>query len=205
MDCDYIIEFEGKALPAMVSSDGKRVVLLNDEHQVLSYDVASGRSTGKFQLNDAGFWLATLDNNGNVVIVLQNSDRQWKLALYTPDGKLNWEYWLPSGAVPPNSQPPAVDSENRILLVFGKQLLRIANGELDYVFDLERVEPIVRFTVQEDNTVLLATQNRLHWIGNKGMGEMLVEMPPGEWLTTPPVIDAEGHLLIGTIKGVYCF
>lgn len=205
MDSDYIIEFEGKSLPAMVSADGKRLVLLNYDHQVLSYDVATGRSTGKFQLKEVGFWLASLDNDGNIAIVLQTAAKEWKLVLYTPDGKLQWEYDLPAGVLPPNAQPPAIDSENRVLFVFGKQLLRVNNGELDYALDLERVEPIVRLTVQVDNSVLLASQNRVFWVSDKGSAEPIVELQPGEWLTAPPVVTDDGHLLIASVRGVYCF
>ncbi len=204
MDHDFMLEFAGKALPAMVTADGSKVVVLNYDRQVLSFDVTTGKQLTAFVIDDIGFWAASLDNKDRVITVVMTKQKAWKLLCYSLSGIMQWEYELTGGAFSPYDQPPAIDGENRVLFVFGGRLLRLTEGFVDWQLSVDRIAPVHRLTVQGDNTILVASGRTLLHVDNEGVSRMLLELPPGEHFTAPPVVDSQERVVVGSTRGVYC-
>lgn len=204
-DCDWMREFEGNALPALVTSDNARVVLLNAASGVMVFDIVTGKTMNSFEITKAGFQQVSLDRRDRFVVSLYDAKAQPQLACYSLSGKAIWSCPLPSAERRDFRQPPAVDSDNRIAYIWGDTLLAIAEGTVRWRHVVPTTSFVPYITVLGDNSLLLAAGNTL-WHLNRD-GKLLLEicLEPEEQVTTPPVIDSRGRIYVGTTAGVYCW
>ena len=129
-DWKWLLEFEGKVLPCLLTSDLNRAVQLDNTGRVRIIDVESGEQTGEFIIEGAVFADASLDREDALLIHLLTAERERKLCRYNLEGTLLWEHLLPPGQPKPVAQPPAVDTNNRVYLLWNNFLMAFDNGEL---------------------------------------------------------------------------
>lgn len=203
-DYKYMRYFEGESLRGLVTSDGKLVVLLNDQGEVTSFDIETGRPSRAFKVEDAEFIEASLDREDNVVIVMDHPEDGTILACYDLTGNKKWQAPLPSGNKSIYSQPPAIDSENHVSFVWLNTLYHFVDGESAWKKEIPRTRYGQYITVLGDNSILLASGINLLQFGVDGEITTEIELDGGI-CTSPPVVDQNGRIIVGTTVGVRCF
>lgn len=203
-DWDWLKEFEGSCLTALVTADTGRLVLLNSMGHVITMAIDSGDEVQRFELPGAEFLKASLDRDDNLVVVLVTPEGERKLCRYSLTGELSWEFMLPAkGGI--LGQPPAIDADNRVYYMENNILRVIDKGELQWEY---RVPPARHFqflTILGDNSVLVASANSLTHLDADGGALFVKLLEAGQQISTPPVVDNRGRIYVGTAAGIYCF
>ncbi len=204
-DWDWLHEFEGTALPALVTGDNARVVLLNTASLVTIFDIATGKTSGSFEIPQAGFLQASLDRRDRLIVALYGAEAHPQLDCYSLSGDLVWSCPLPSAERRAYRQPPAVDGDNRIAYIWGDTLLVVADGTILWRHAVSATRYVPYVTVLGDNSLLLAAANALVHLDKDGGLLFEMYLKPEVSITTPPVVDAAGRVYVGTTAGVHCF
>ncbi len=201
---EWLLEFKGNSLPALVTADARKVILLNNESQVLIYDSDSGERQGSFEIEGCWFLKASLDCHDNLVILSTSVEKEKKLSSYSLSGTMIWEYMLPSGEAGMPDQPPAVDKDNRVYFISNNFVNAIDKGELSWQYPILDAQYFQYITVLGDNSILVASANMLYHLSQSGEVLFSNLISPDEQITTPPVVDAKGRIYLGTAAGIYC-
>ena len=204
-DWDWHLEFEGTVLPALVSGDSKKIILLNTNNQVKVFDIETGKQSKVFEIEGVAFHLASLDNDDNIIISVNTVENQRKLLNYTLDGDLNWEYELPFVESMPFAQPPAIDSNNRVYFIINNFLYVINKGKLQWQYPLPEAQYYQFITILGDNSVLVVAANLICHLAQNGDVIFTSFVMTDDQITTPPVIDLNGRIYFGAAAGVYCY
>jgi outer membrane protein assembly factor BamB len=201
---EWIKEFEGVPLPALVTQKGDRVVLAGTEGKVDLYDVESGAVAGGFEFKGWGPICASLDRDDNIVAVLTDTDRNCQIGCYTLDGHERWTYSLVPLEGEPSTQPPAIDGAGRALYIHNKQVLAFDNGRLLWQHGILGEEVPQFLTLLSDNSVLAAGDQALFHFDESGNLLFTFFVGPEESITAPPVAGPDGRIYLGTYRGIYC-
>jgi outer membrane protein assembly factor BamB len=202
IDWKWLHQFEGQALPGVASTDRTKFILLNDQSEVMVFDILKGELARKFTVEGASFVDVSIDRRDNLIAKLKTIEGERKLCSFTLSGELNWEYILPPGTGW-SQQPPAVDSNNRVYVIDSDSLLVIDEGELKW----QQAVPVARMrylTILGDNSVLVVGGIEVDHFDSEGKELLSVELEEGDIITAPPVIDNKGRLYIGTVSGIHC-
>ncbi len=204
-DWDWMLEFKGTALPALVTGDNTRVVLLDGTSRVNVFDIATGKPTGSFEIAKSGFLQASLDHRDRLIVALYDAKAQPQLACYSLSGEQVWSCPLPPAERRAFRQPPAVDGDNRIAYIWGDTLLMIADGTILWRHAVPATRFVPYVTILGDNSLLLAAANLLVHLDKDGGLLFETYLKPEMSITTPPVVDGAGRVYVGTTAGVHCF
>ncbi|MDD4051139.1 MAG: hypothetical protein PHR28_04465 [candidate division Zixibacteria bacterium] len=204
-DWDWMREFEGTALPALVTSDNVKAVLLNTTSLVTVFDIATGKTIDSFEVPKAGFLQASLDRRDRLVVALYGAKAQPQLDCYSLSGDLVWSCPLSPAERRAYRQPPAVDGDNRIAYIWGDTLLVVAEGTVLWRHAVPAGRFVPYVTVLGDNSLLLAAANALVHLDKDGVLLFETYLKPEVAITTPPVVDTAGRVYVGTTAGVHCF
>ncbi len=203
---EWLHEFEGEVLPGLVTHDGKKVILLNDNSEVLSFDTDSGKKLDSFSFLGMQFLQASLDRSDNLVVAMLNQEKKQVLAcITTSDGKTIWEISFPDDGSHPFRQPPAIGNDNQVYYITNDTLYVIREGELVWRFPVPQASFYQYVTVLSDNSVLLGASNTLIHLDAEGEVLVSVALEDSGELTTPPVVDDKGRCYVGSGAGIYCF
>jgi len=203
-DYKYMRYFEGESLRGLLTKDEKLIVLLNDQGEVTSYDMASGKPSRAFKIEGAEFIEASLDREDRLILVMKHPEDGTLLACYDLIGNKIWATPLPSGIKSVYSQPPATDNENRVAYVWTNMLFYIVNGEVLWKEPVPRSDYSQYITILGDGSILLASGVRLIHFSSEGTELLNIEIDEGI-CTSPPVVDDEGRIIVGTTRGVACY
>ncbi len=198
----WLHQFEGNALPGVASTDQTKFILLNDQSEVMIFDIPKGELAGKFAVEGASFADASMDRRDNLIVMLKTIEGERKLCSYTLSGELNWEYVLGPGTGW-SPQPPAIDSNNRVYIIANDTLMVIDEGEVKW----QQPVPSAGYrylTILGDNSVLVVGGIEIDHFDQDGKELLAIELEKGDIITAPPVIDNNGRLYIGTISGIHC-
>jgi outer membrane protein assembly factor BamB len=202
VDWKWLNDFEGKAIPGVATADKTRFALLNDQGQVMVFNVETGERLEMFTVEGSAFIQASLGREDNLVVALGTVEGERKLCSFTLSGELNWEYILPAGTRW-SHQPPAIDSGNRVYYIANDILLVIDEGELQW--QQQVVPALYRYlTILGDNSVLIVGGIKIDHYDHEGKELLALELEEGEIITAPPVVDNNGRLYIGTVSGIHC-
>jgi len=204
LDKAFAHHFTGHSLPALVNAEGTRVVLLDLESKITTFDAISGETVASFETPEFGYHLASLDASDGIVIVGRSQDQVWKLVRYSQEGEQTWEYELPKGEVKVYTQPPAHDTEGNVFFLWNSKLFGLKSGVLSWEYSLPPGS-IALMTVLGDGRVLVAAANQLHMVNLEGEGSVIAELDPDQYFTAPPVVDESGKLYLATNTGIACY
>lgn len=205
-DWEYMHTIEEKTLPGLLTGDGKNVVVVTNNGTVQVFTIDKGKKTGKIE--HPGVWPlgVSLDKDNNLIILHHTPEGNRKLACYPLlDKDPLWEAALPGSGEIPLPQPPAIGKDDRIYCMVENTLCAVDKGVLAWKYGAFAAKYFQYITVLGDNSVLVAGANKLSLVDKDGNEIFIKLLPPGEDISTPPVIDAQGRFYFGTIKGIYCF
>jgi hypothetical protein len=205
LDRDWLHEFTGTALPALVTGDNARVVLLNTASGVTVFDIATGKTADSFEVPKAGFLQASLDRRDRLIVALYDAKAQPQLDCYSLSGEQIWSCPLPPAERRAYRQPPAVDGDNRVAYIWGDTLLVVADGTILWRHAVPATRFVPYVTIMGDNSLLIASGNALLHLDKDGGLLFEIYLKPEVSMTTPPVVDAAGRVYVGTTAGVHCF
>ncbi len=207
-DWVYLHEYSGHALPGLITADGSRVVIAGSESGISVFDIATGQEKiiGTFQ--GITFILASLDRNDNVIALTQGSDGKKNICCYSLDREKDkqpvWSYAVAGTVNLPYCQPPAIDEKNRVYLIQNQRLHVIENGTLLWEAVVPPATNFQYMTVLGDGSVLCTAANYVLHLTNGEEPRFAFILPPGEEITTPPVVDTSEQIYFGTANGIYC-
>lgn len=203
---DWVHDFEGSVLPALITDDNGRAVLLDTRtSRITVFDIASGKMTSSFEIAKAGFQQASLDRRGRLIVSLYDAEAKLQLACYSLSGKPIWNCPLPSAERRADRQPPAIDNNNRVIYIWGDTLLVVADGTIVWRHAVPATSFVPYITILGDNSMLLAAGNALQHLDKSGKLLLEICLEPEAQITTPPVVDIQGRIYVGTTGGVYCW
>lgn len=201
-DWDWMHEFEGECLPALVSADHKSVIVLNEHGNISAFDITSGEKTGSFDLPKTEFLQASVDNDNRLIIALVTPEQESRLCCYDLKGNPVWELPLESTERHAFHQPPAIGADNRVWYISGDDLLVIENGGVDWTTKVARAER--RYvSLLEDGTALVTAASILKRFDRDGNELFTVTLEPGEVITAPAVVSSDGDICIATARAVH--
>jgi len=201
-DWDWLQEFEGRAMPGLITGDASTIVCVNDQNQVMAIDVKTGKEISRFTVEDGTIGPVSLDREDNLVTFVIDEEENLLLRKYSLAGKLQWKYLLSAGGEFPN-QPPAIDGDNCVLCIVGDSLQVINDGKL--MWQKKAPAGSVRYlTIMGDNSVVIAGGIEIDHFDRDGKELLAIELEDGAIITTPPVVDNNGRLYLGTKMGIYC-
>ncbi len=202
-DLTWSAQFDGIALPGLVTADGKRLVVLNQGNQIQVFEIATGKQLSSVTVESAGIVRASLDQTDNIIVYCWDAEDKKKLCSYTSQGAPNWEYPLGGRDTRVAAQPPALTGSGHALVIVDSLLLSISNGSLLWQRPIPPAA-VQYLTVLGDDGVLVTAANELTHFGNEGQDRFSFRLPADEAMTTPPVLDDKGRIYFGTAKGIYC-
>lgn len=200
----WLQEFEGVALPALVTNDLQKVVIPDEQGKVIVCSIDGGAKVGGFELESCEFHGASLDPNDNIILAMYDKDRESRLCSYKLSGVKNWEYAISSINESAYAQPPAVDSRGRVYYIVADQVFAIENGNLVWSYALPSADRQC-VTLLGDDGMLITALNEITHLGSDGNKLGVIRLKAGETITTPAVVGTDGRIYIGTASGIYCF
>jgi hypothetical protein len=201
-DIKWNLEFVGIALPGLVTADGKRLVILNQDDQILVFEIATGKQLSTATVEGAGFVCASLDQSDNVIVYCWDAEDKKSIRSLTLQGKSNWVHPLGSREARFTSQPPALGADGTVYAVVNDSLMALANGDVKWIDQLLPAQ--LQYLTLLDGGLLAISGNEMKGLDNNGKERLVFRLPPEETITTPPVVDGSGRIFIGTTKGIYC-
>jgi hypothetical protein len=204
-DWDWMHEFTGVALPALVTGDNAKVILLDGTGHVTVFDAATGETVGSFDIPKAGFQQASLDRQDRLVAVYYDAEARPQLGCYSLTGEAIWNCPLPAAERRAYRQPPAIDGDNRIAYIWGDTLLVVADGSIQWRLAVPATPFVPYVTILGDNSLLLAAGNALRHLDKDGGLLFEIYFQPEVAITTPAVVDTAGRVYVGTTAGVHCY
>lgn len=205
-DWEYIHKLKEKTLPGLLTNDLKNAVVVTNNGTINTFTIDKGKKVGIEE--HPGVWPlgVSLDKNNNLLILHHTPEGSRKLACYPLQGKDPlWEVILPGTGEIPLPQPPAIGKEDRIYCMVENTLCAVDNGVISWQYGTFAAKYFHYLTVLADNSILVTSANKFSHIDKDGNEIFFKLLPPGEDISTPPVIDAQGRFYFGTIKGIYCF
>lgn len=203
-DWDWMHEFEGNCLPALVTLNHDRVVLLTDTGDVHVFDVSTGDRAMTFDLPGVSLLQASIDNDNNLVLALVTADGRNLLCCHDLFGRVLWEYELEIAERHVFHEPPAIGPDNCVLYIAGDDLFVVNAGAVVWTAKVTRAER--RFvTVLADGTVLVAAASVLVRYDREGSPLFTITLEPDEIITAPPVVSQDGRVHIATVRGIHSF
>jgi len=141
-----------------------------------------------------------LDHHGNLLLVgRQEKEKHLSLKQYTMQGVAGWN--LAMEKLEFLRQPPASSPDGKIYILTGRMLRCIDKGHVSWSFELPSTLSLI--TVLKDGSILASSGSTLIQISHDGKEMLRVSID--ENITTRPVMDENGHVYIGGVKGIYCF
>ena len=202
---EWLHEFEGEVLPGLVTHDSKKVMLLTDNSDILSFDTDTGEQLDSFSLPGVQFLQASMDRNDNLVVAMLNQEKkQVHACINVSDGKTLWEKPFPDDGPHTFRQPPAIGSDNQVYYITNDTLHVIKDGELLWRYPVPEATFYQYLTILADNSVLLSASDTLIHLDAEGEVLAAVVMENSGELTTPPVVDDKGRCYVGSGAGIYC-
>jgi hypothetical protein len=199
----WIHRFNGTALPSLITGDRKKIVLPNQSGRVRSFTIADGIRTDSLLLQGCLTIAVSLDNSDRLVIAYLDKQRQTLLRCASLNGATAWEINIPPLGEHIGIQPPAIDINNRVYFIANTTLMAIEQGKVTWEIPVFRAD-YEYVACLGDTTILVATGVALRHIDNTGKQLATFILPPGEEITTPPVLDKLGRVYVGTSQGIYC-
>jgi hypothetical protein len=143
----------------------------------------------------------SLDEAGRAYLIAEAAAER-QLWLVTPKGeRVILVPKVPSGEKGV-AEPPVVSCDHRVYLIAGAKLLCIgADGK--QLWDRPLSASCGGTVVTPDDDLLLSDGSELVLFNNRGERRRLFEFP-GETLCTPPVLTADGWLLVASKDKLYC-
>jgi len=203
-EVDWLHDFEGSALPGLVTHDNSRVVLLTPAGRVTVFDIASGKTVGSFDIPKAGLQQASLDHNDQLVILLYDAEAHPTLVSYSLAGERRWSFLLPPAGRRGAVQPPAIGADNRAAHIWGDTLWVVAEGALKWRCPVPPSRFAQHVTLLGDNSLLLTAANAVLHLDADGALLFETYFKPEEQVTTPAVVDGGGRIYVGTTAGIHC-
>lgn len=201
---NWFFEYDGMLNFALLSNNKKTIILIKF-NEIILINAKDGQPVNSFKL-DIDFPLtASLDKNDNLIVLAEKTvDKNSikSLMAFSLEGKELWS--LPLNE-PGGLQPPACDTDGRIYIVDGLQLLCIKEGEIDWTAILKPAEKNW-ITITADNHAVVINGNLLALFDPKGekLFERLITKTD-ETFSAPPALDKSGHIFVAGQKALYCF
>jgi outer membrane protein assembly factor BamB len=202
-DIDWSVEYEGIALPGLITTDGMKIIVLDQANRIMTFDITTGKQLSSVEIKGAGFVRASLDQADNIIAYCWDAEDKKKLCSYTLQGVLNWEFLLGGRDTRVAAQPPALTTDGNVLIIVDSLLLSLSGGNKLW----ERPVPpaaMQYITVLGDNSILITAANEMTHLDDQGQNQFVFRLPAGEVITTPAVLDDKGKIYFGSTKGIYC-
>jgi outer membrane protein assembly factor BamB len=196
---------------ALMTGDEKKLLLIRGA-QVTVLDLSTGAQAADFKLPVMNARIASLDLQGNLVVVGQKAESgaaAWMLYVLGLDGSNLWQRELSRPVCALDAvmrpQPPASGPGGRVYL--------IEDGYLTcHTKDAEKWRfPVIgpgqpHITVAKDGAIILINTGFLNVIDPEGKAvfSKLISTPD-EAFDAPAVLDEQGRIYVAGSKAIYCF
>ena len=145
------------------------------------------------------------DHQGNLLVVGRQEkegkiEKDISLKKMSPDGRLFWQYVL--GRFVNLGQPPATLPDGTVFLIAGTELFSIKDGDVVWKYHLPSKPDSTYMTLLDDGSALVAGGVAL--IQLSAGGEEIKKVLTGDPLTERPLMDENGRVYIGGVKGIRC-
>ncbi len=205
-DWEYMHKIKEKTLPGLLTRDLKNVVVVTNNGTINTFTIDKGNKVSTEE--HPGVWplAVSLDEKDNLMFLHHTPEGNRKLACYPLQGKDPlWEVKLPGTGEIILPQPPALGKDNRIYCMVDNTVYAVDNGVITWQYSTFAAKHFHYVTVLADNSILVASANKFSHVDKDGNEIFFKLLPPGEDISTPPVIDAQGRFYFGTMRGIYCF
>ena len=198
-------KYSDEYVPSVLTGDFSSLVLPAASGTVYIVNPLTGKERPSFSLDERrGIEQLCCDNNGNLIIFGRSYEGNPYVLKCDLKGNVVWEEQLASVESRGFLQPPAVDALNRAFIIHADSLICIGNnGEIEWTKGIVPDADFEFVTITGDNSALVASGNIVQLIEPDGEHRFLVSLPDGERISTPPILDVEGCVLVGTPNGVY--
>ncbi len=203
-DWDWIHEFEGGCLPALLTVEHDRVVLLSTIGSVTVYDVKTGEKRGAFELAGTELLQASVDNENRLVAALVTADGEPAVACYDLNGKRIWQLPVEMAERHVFHQPPAIGNDNRVYYINADDLLVIDSGTIAWQTKVARSDR--RYvTVLADGSAVVTSASIAVRFDKDGNAACTITLDPAEPVVAPAVASENGDLYLATVHGIHCY
>ena len=170
-----------------------RIIVFTDE--IIPIDAKTGAEQTRLKFPFTEFYSGSADIDGTLYMT-GNEEGKAILVAMAPDGKEKWRYIIGSADKGQLSkQPPVIGAGGLIHVPSGRTLKTIQNGQLVREFTIEE-RTIDYCTALADGSVLITAKNTLYRADADG--KKIYGLLFDHDITTPPVVDAQGHVYIAT-------
>ena len=205
-DWEYMHKINEKTLPGLLTNDFKNVVIITNNGTVHTFTIDKGKLISKVE--HPGVWPlgVSLNKDDNLIIFCHTPEGTRKLSCQTLQGEDPvWEVILPGTGEIPLPQPPVIGKDNRIYCIVNNIVCAIDNGVITWQYGIFASKYFHYVTVLSDNSILVTSANKFSHVDKDGNEIFFKLLSPGEDISTPAVIDAQGRFYFGTKRGIYCF
>jgi outer membrane protein assembly factor BamB len=200
----WVNEYTDGYRPAVLTKDMSLLVLPSASGPVHLMDPMTGQERSTFTLKDRGIYQVSLDDKDNLTVFGNTLSGTPYILKCDLKGAIAWEINLPSTQLRSFLQPPATDATNRTFVINADSLVCIGNeGTIEWTKGLLHDPDFEYVTILGDNAAIVASGNMVQLLAPDGIPHFIALLPEGERISTPPVVDAEGHVLLGTSNGIY--
>jgi len=204
-DMVWIHTYPEKAVPSLLTRDGKTVVLVLTRGLVHTVYAETGAEQKSFDLKVASCGPASLGADGTLYITAQQKDGRWSLISCSLTGEADWSLVVPNPQNKAPLQPPAVGLRGRLYVVASDTLLCVEKGTVLWREPLYQSASGQYLTVLGDNSVLVGASTSCMLVSPEGERRWTVFLLPGDDVTAPPVVTEEGRILLGCANNIYCY
>ncbi|MEW5922879.1 MAG: hypothetical protein AB1746_02725 [Candidatus Zixiibacteriota bacterium] len=186
------------AAPPLHIAEGDKFIVFS-EKEVIVYNAAAAGSEGEVVARFPLPFQEIFSCSGvkdSLLYMLGNQENKIFLAAIAMDGTEKWRFKIDgalSGVL--SKQPPVIGVDDLIHIPAGRTLKTIHNGQLVREFTIEE-RTIDHCTALADGSVLITAKNSLYRAD--ASGQKIYGLLFDHDITTPPVVDAQGHVYIAT-------
>jgi hypothetical protein len=197
-------EYSQRCTPAIITKDFSNIVLPTTNGSVYFLDPITGKENSSFILKDRGIQEVSIDEKENLVIFGNLPGGAPVLLKCDKMGAIAWENRLPNVESRGFMQPPALGAAGRVFIIHADTLFCFDDkGHLEWDNGIPHDSDHEYVTILGDISLIVASSNMVKLFEPDGSTRFTLWLPVTERISTPPVIDNQGHVLIGTLKGIY--